>query len=497
MPQTERRVVNFNPNPLQKQFIESQADADLFSSRVGEGKSTALVWSCFYHTRQNPGAEWAFIRDTFENIQRSTMKSFFEWFPPGVFGTYNASKKTFTWAEGIAKGTVTFIGMDDPSDASKLLSWVLGGIAIDEPAPAMGSAGVSEAVFDLGMQRLRQPGMQWRPMKLATNNPDENHWTYKKFVLQGEDLNYRLWQPSKPENLQNLPQDYYEKLRKQLQHRPDLVRRFIDGEFGFQQEGAAITPQWNDRIHLALGLVPIRGREVICLWDFGHNPTCIITQQTPLGYWNILYSFVGNGIGVEELITDQVVPTLRAKFPKSAIRHIGDPAGNQREQTSITRSAVKSIKHFIGGTYRSGPVRWEDRLNPTQSILTKTISGSGLVQVDRINAPEIWHALRGGWHYHVARSGVMSAEAVKNMDSHPGDAFSYGAAVLYPIGRLMQQGKVLDLKSGHYFGGAESGLIGDRGESGVDGFTKGPSKMPKDGEVLDLSTLGKTERGYF
>lgn len=485
MPQIERKETTFVPNPLQKSFIESQADADLFSSRVGEGKSTALAWSVFYHTKHNPGAEWAVIRDTYENLQRSTMKTFFEWFPPGIYGTYHATKKVFTWAEGVASGTVSFVGMDDPTDASKLLSWVLGGIAIDEPAPAAGSSGIDETVFDLGMQRLRQPGLKWYSMKLATNNPDEEHWTYKKFAIEGEANNYRLWQPSKPENLQNLPEGYYERLRRQMAHRPDLIRRFIDGEFGFQQEGAPVTPQWNDRIHLAMGLSPIRGKEVILLWDFGHNPTCIITQRTPLGFWNILYSFVGEGIGVEELIEYQVIPVLIDKFPKSPIRHIGDPAGNQREQGSILRSAVRSIKSKIGGTWRSGPQGWEERKNPLQAVLTKTISGMGLVQVDRINAKHVWHALRGGWHYHKARSGLMSVEAVKNMHSHPGDAISYGAAILYPTGRVMtQEGQhVVMQQSGHYFSGQNttpSGVIlpDDPWRIGP----KGPSQMPNHGD---------------
>jgi hypothetical protein len=496
MPATERKIINFNPNPIQKGFIESQAYADLFSSRVGEGKSTALVWSCFYHTKHNPGAEWAFIRDTFENIQKSTMKTFFEWFPPGIFGTYNATKKTFTWAEGIASGTVTFVGMDDPSDASKLLSWVLGGIAIDEPAPAAGSHGVDEMVFDLGMQRLRQPGLKWYAMKLATNNPDEEHWTYRKFVNEAEENNYRLWQPTKPENISNLPEGYYERLRKQMGHRPDLVRRFIDGEFGFQQEGEPITPQWSDRIHLTMGLSPIRGREIVLLWDFGHNPTCIITQRTPLGYWNILYSFVGEGIGVEELIVDQVTPVLRDKFPKCPIRHIGDPAGNQREQTSIQRSAVKSIKQLIGGTWRSGPVKWEERKNPLQAVLTRTIQGVGLVQVDRLNAPHVWHALRGGWHYHKSRTGTVSAEALKDKHSHPGDAMSYGAAILFPVGRVLGEGgKIIDPKTGHYFGDnqhASEGII--RPDEPFRIGPSGPTRMPEHGEIV---VPGRGGKGYF
>lgn len=495
MPQVERFEKTFNPNPVQKGFIESQAAADLFSSRVGEGKSTALVWSCFYHTRHNPGAEWAFIRDTFENIQRSTMKSFFEWFPPGVAGTYNASRKTFTWAEGIGSGTVTFIGMDDPGDASKLLSWVLAGIAIDEPAPAAGSAGVDEMVFDLGQQRLRQPGMKWYSMKLATNNPDEEHWTYKKFVEQGEENNFRLWQPHKPENMQNLPDGYYERLRKQMQHRPDLIRRFIDGEFGFQQEGQAVTPQWSDRIHLSMGLSPIRGREIIIGWDFGHNPTAIITQRSPLGYWNILYSFVGDGIGVEELIENQVIPVLRERFPKSPIRHVGDPAGNQREQASINRSAVRSIKKMIGGTWRSGPVRWEERKNPLQAVLTKTINGTGLVQVDRNNAKEVWHALRGGWHYHKARTGLVSAEPKKDQHSHPGDAMGYLAAILFPMGRVVSETPVGDPKVGHYFGEnwhSENGIIRPD-----EPWRIGPnvSELPEDGQVLRPN--GGSGKSYF
>ena len=86
----------FNPNPVQRNFIESRAKADLFSSRMGEGKSTALAWGALYHTRHNPGASWALIRDTFENIVGTTQKTFFQWFPPGVYGEYNATKKTFT-----------------------------------------------------------------------------------------------------------------------------------------------------------------------------------------------------------------------------------------------------------------------------------------------------------------------------------------------------------------------------------------------------------------
>src|SRR3990167_7723074 len=112
----------FMPNPYQKRFIESRAKADLFSSRMGEGKSAGIAWAVLYHARHNPGVHAGIVRDTWENNQATTMKTFFEWFRPGLFGSFHATKKEFTWYEGVAKGTVEFMGMDDPQDASKLMS---------------------------------------------------------------------------------------------------------------------------------------------------------------------------------------------------------------------------------------------------------------------------------------------------------------------------------------------------------------------------------------
>lgn len=472
--------VDFIANPIQDKFIRSQAMADLFASRVGEGKSAGLAWSIFYHTRHNPGADWAVIRDTYENLQKTTLQEFFHWFPPGVAGHYHQTKKLWTWAEGVAKGTVSFVGMDNPEDATKLLSWTLAGIAMDEPAPAIGSGGINEMVFDLGLTRLRQPGMKWYGMKLATNNPDEDHWTYRKFVNPGNP-NFRYYQPTTPENIHNLPEGYYEKVRMSLAHRPDLVRRFVEGKFGFQQEGKAVTPQWSDDAHLATGLFAIPRRELILLWDWGLNPTCIITQVTPLGNWNILHSFVGEDIGVEELIRYQVLPLIQSKYRGAPLRHYGDPQGIQREQSSSVNSAVRVVKQLLPGPWRPGPQKWLPRIEPLRAVLTRMANGHGLVQVDRENAKEVWHALRGGWHYHVARTGVVSGEPVKDKHSHPGDAMSYGAAILFPLKGIDQ--RLAGLKSpqvpGYGFGGGGVAPAGP--------WRIGPSyqgRIPKHGEVL-------------
>ena len=467
---------NFIANPKQQSFIESQAKADLFCSRMGEGKSTALAWAALYHTRHNPGANWLMIRDTWENIQKTTMKTFFDWFPPGIYGTFKWNTKTFTWASGIAEGSVEFSGMESPDDASKLMSRELAGIGIDEPAPAVGSAGIDEMILDVALSRLRQPKMKWYAAKLAVNNPDEAHWTYRRFVNPGHP-DFRYWQPATPENAANLPASYYAELRSIWQHRPDLIRRFVDGEFGFQAIGKQVTPQWSDKLHLALGLIPLPKYDIHLLWDFGHNPTCIVTQKTPMGNWLILDALVGDDIGVEELIEQAVVPLISERYRNCPLHHIGDPQGSQREQTSISRSAVKSIKNALGGTWRPGPVKWEERRDPLQAVLTRTSKGRGVVQVDRDRAAAVWHALRGGYHYHVTRTSIVSTQPVKDIHSHPGDAMGYGAAVLFPLGkRLLHPGDTRqEPRQASYFGNGGSGPLG---------FERPYAQVPSHGAVL-------------
>ena len=444
--------IDFKPNQTQRSFIQSQAQADFFSTRVGEGKSTALNWACLYHTIHNPGARWAMIRDTWENLRRTTLASFFERFPPGIMGNWHESNKEWTWASGITRGKIIWLGMDDPKDASKLQSLELGGFGMDEVAPAEGNGGIPELVFDLALTRLRQADMTWYAAKLASNNSDDTHWSHRRFVDPGSP-GFVIWQPQVAENEKNLPPGYYETLRRQLGHRSDLISRFIDGQFGFQQIGSAVTPQFNEKIHLATGLAPVRGADLVLLWDFGLNPTCIITQVTPLGHWLILQSIVGDGIGVQELIAEVVKPVLQARYFGFRWRHIGDPNGAMREQSSSRQSAVRVIRTELGGPFRAGPVSLSERLEPLRAVLSRTLQGRGVVQVDRNRAREVHLALRGGWHFRESAVGVLSPDPVKDIHSHPGDAMGYGASRLFPLGRLLRPGRQPLNKPATFFGG--------------------------------------------
>lgn len=457
--------IEFVANPVQRMFIESRAEADLFDSRKGEGKSTSLVWSCWYHTLHNPGANWLFIRDTFENLQRTTMSEFFFWFPDGIWGKYHAGKKCFEWdtARTGMEGKVYFLGVEDDQDAGKIASMPLAGVAIDEPSPAVGSSsGVAEFVFDTALAQLRQPGMNWYAAKLAQNNPDESHWTYRRFWDPGtpgvadaelppsQESGFRAWQTRNPENTDNLPAGYYDRLERTWSHREDLLRRFVHGRHGYQQVGRAVTPQWSDDLHLADGLKPVKGVPLQIGYDGGLNPTYVISQVTPLGDWLILESSVGEGIGMYELIRDVLKPSLTSRYRGFEYRHIGDPSLKNPDQSSSQQSAARVITKELGGGFIKGPVRTHERIDPLQAVLSRQRHGRGIVQVDKTHAREVWHALRGGYHYHVTRSGQVG-NVVKNIHSHPGEACGYLAAVLFPLGQIQHKGRVKTSRPGGYY----------------------------------------------
>jgi hypothetical protein len=183
------------------------------------------------------------------------------------------------------------------------------------------------------------------------------------------------------------------------------------------------------------------------------TPTCLITQITPMREWLFLDGLCGEEIGVEELIVQEVRPILQDRYRGLPIEHIGDPNGKMREQSSSKRSAVLTVRRELGGTWRSGPVGFAERREPLRALLTKQHAGKGVIRVDRRRAKIVWQALRGGWHFHVTRTGVPGSEPVKDKHSHPGDAAGYGAAVKFPLGRVVSPPRPRPPQHASFFGG--------------------------------------------
>src|SRR5690606_4761502 len=72
------------------------------------------------------------VRNTFKELQDTTLKSFFQWFKPGVAGEWKATPKTFVFRFDDVHCEVMFRALDTAEDVSSVLSLEITGAMLDE-----------------------------------------------------------------------------------------------------------------------------------------------------------------------------------------------------------------------------------------------------------------------------------------------------------------------------------------------------------------------------
>jgi hypothetical protein len=208
-----------------------------------------------------------------------------------------------------------------------------------------------------------------------------------------------------------------------------LLQRLVLGQPGFVSQGESVTPEFSLELHkMMIDPEPYPGSG-LRFWDGGLNPTCIFSQVTPGGYLRIYpWTQVGRGIGVKQLCREFVKPVLKEFFPNvRQWRDIGDPSMGNSEQSDSEQSAARAIQDELDTIFEAGTVEWKIRREGVKRSLVRKVDGAPWVQI-AASERQLTRALRGGWHYRKDASGrVLRDGAVKDMHSHPGDAFSYGS----------------------------------------------------------------------
>jgi hypothetical protein len=130
--------------------------------------------------------------------------------------------------------------------------------------------------------------------------------------------------------------------------------------------------------------------------------------------------------------------------------------------------------------FKPGKIDPQVGIDCLQWVLSQQRGGEmGVIQVDRENCKILWHALRGGWHRPVARTGIVGSKPVKNEHSHPGDAARYGASLLFPQGRLQKRGVgLVHVDTPRYFGKRTLGFERPGAQVPEHGDTIGPPAEP-------------------
>lgn len=501
----------YAPSPTAEEAIRAFANGPLTELRLielegprGEGKTTCGIWCCASLAERVIAdgrssalpVKVAVVRDTWVNIQRTTVESFIEAKRKGApIEFFNQQHDCVLYdPDGFALCHFYFFGLDRPEQADNLQGFQCGVLWPEEVAPAATmSAGIPAEVLGLGVTSVRQAGIPGRIL-LTFNPPPPDHWVVKLedtlANIKGLEKNIRIhryvFEPGeKSAHFRQLAleaeteaerkewgeaAEAFDNYRTRNQifleaiGRSDLAGRLVQGHRVAVQEGEALVRSFSRAHHVAKQPIPIiTGVPILRCWDFGLTPSVVWCQCGP-DWLNILGSRRSDHDGMEQHILNHVLPfqekygiskptrATQSGFGKGArggfeFEDIGDPAGLSMSPVNSEQTAARVIEAYLGTFFQPGPVEWSARREALQSAFWRKGGGGKrmFVQIDPDENEELIQSLEGRAHFPKdIRTGriIETVEALKRASGvwfQSLDALSYGLAVKWPADEWMRQ----------------------------------------------------------
>ena len=332
-------------------------------------------------------------------------------------------------------------GVEDQSGMDRLRA-ECHGLWFEEPAPSsvlVTSSGLSESAWGLGLTSRRLPTYH-APAIMTLNYPDEDHWTWRRFVVdQHPGTAYVRIPPGEYASAEQRAE-----WTRALANRPDLLRRLLQGEPGAIMLGQAVARGWSSSQHVAEQVyAPVEWAPLWIGWDAGHTPSTIIGQRVE-GRVRVYAALCTEGAGTRQHIEAQVRPWLEAHAPWTLKRqdaptlfHAYDPSMNTGDQSDTDASPIRVIQALLGGVQRAGAVSWEGRRDPMLALFNQAVGGQWALQVNPGKDTELLRrAWDGRWHYATKVTGEL--RAIQPAKPNPPWA-DLGDAACYFIGGVAPQ----------------------------------------------------------
>jgi hypothetical protein len=366
------KTVDYDPpGPIAREFLLDEAFVAGIMGPFGSGKSvSACVKGMMISMRQPKDSQGrrrsraAIIRNTYPELHTTTIKTWHEWFPQSI-GHWQAQGPPTHWIRGDdgLEAEIMFVALDRPDDVRKLLSMELTWAWINEAreVPKAILDGLTGRVGRFPRREYDKAGnlVSWcegPQILLDTNPPDADHWWYilaeqddstaigREFLDSVRDAERMLREANllrdgqrlfsfhrqpggndpKAENKQNLDPAYY--IRAMAGKRADWIKVYVDGQYGFVQDGKPIYPEYNDRIHCVGGWELDERFGLHVGLDFGMTPAATIGQRTPSGRWLTRHELVSERMGVKPF-GEELAQFLTQHYEGWEITVTGDPAG--------------------------------------------------------------------------------------------------------------------------------------------------------------------------
>lgn len=433
------RSVTFKPaGPVLSQFMADESFVRGIMGPLGSSKSSTCVVEVLrraaMQTHSPDGlrkTRWGIIRNSYPELKTTTLKTWFEWCPQ-EYGKVNMDSPIIHHVRvGDLDMEVLFLALDRPEDAKKLLSLELTGAFLNEAREI--DKGILDALTGrVGRYPSRnQGGATWSGIIMDTNPPDDQSWWYHAAEVETPKGWKFFRQPSgdspQAENIENLPKDYYERIKAGKDD--DWIKVYVRGEYGFVTEGKPVYPMFRDRIHVAVSpIIPAKGIPLILGVDFGLTPAAVIAQKLADGRWLIIDELISTDCG-NIRFAETLAKYIATTYPDHHIElAIGDPAGNKRAD-SDERTSFEIMKEYTGWKcWRPAPTNdWTPRREVVIAALNRLVDGNpGLLISPK--CATLRKAFSGGYHFKFIKTGngtQLHESPNKNQYSHVSEALQY------------------------------------------------------------------------
>jgi hypothetical protein len=475
MAQGIKIAYDYSDVPTVKAFSASNAFIRGLMGPFRSGKSSGCVAEIITRSlKQAPGPDglkhtrWVVVRNTYQQLSDTTIRTFHMWVPPQHFGRFYESDHTYV-IKGLpgCEVEVLFRALDRPEHVKNLLSLEVTGAWVNEARE------VPWPIIDTLQGRVGQyppksmGGPTWWGVFMDTNPPDVDSRWYKFFEEDKHDPTFAqiFKQPSglapNAENLTNLPNASYYKTLAQGKSN-EWVKVYIHGEYGFVIDGKPIYPDYNDLVHCK-EVEPVKGSPIYRGWDFGLTPACIFTQILPDGRWLIFNEMTNTTtIGIDRFSDEVIEESTQCYPPNTEFIDYGDPAGMSRAQTD--EKTCFQILQAKGIEIEGGEQSLAIRLESVRKPLRTLIYGEPQLVIHP-RCKLLRKGFMGGYQFRRLQTAAerFTNKPDKNDLSHPHDALQYVATRLFG-GGLTQRGEAEDDFPNHF------GIGSDMGRSRVTGY---------------------------
>lgn len=345
----------------------SDAAVALIQGPWGSGKSTACAYKLLRNALEQPAGPDGVrhrrvyvVRNTFDELDRTTLKTWVGIFPEEKFG---AVKRSRPFEHRIRLGgspgldwEVVFLALDREDDRKKLLSAEVSDFWFNEFRE------INRGLLDDARGRFRFPsvgdGGVRRPQLIGdTNAPADDHWfsimsgqapmpegvsrdDVKRltkpagwefflqppglFEVKGVDGTVDGYRPNPAaENLRFLPPDYY--MQSAIGQSRQWIRVNLMNRPGQSISGEPVYPEFSEAHVSAEVLQPMQGHPLMVGVDFGRTPAAVFGQRV-FDRWLVLGELVGRNIGAKDFAR-LIRRYVGERFPGLALMLWGDPAG--------------------------------------------------------------------------------------------------------------------------------------------------------------------------